>query len=280
MGETQIITKILETLPQRNRWCVEFGAWDGLYLSNTRDLIENHAYSAVLIEAHQCKFEELCSNYSELDTVLPMNALVGFDENNNLDMILKESVVPCDFDFLSIDIDGNDYHVWQAMERLQPKVVCIEFNPTIPNQVDFVQAADVNLNHGCSLKSLVELGKRKDYELVDVSTTNAFFVRREYFDLFDIENNSLDCLRKTDLVTHLFSGYDGTIFLRGNRSLPWHGLTLDENSLQQLPEYLRKFPSSRTTYDVWLFRLYRLIKSPVRFIKHWRGSINDRKNDA
>ena len=118
MVETQIITKILETLPQRNRWCVKFGAWDGLYLRNTRDHIENHAYSAVLIEADHCKFKELSSNYSELDTVLPMNALVGFDENNSFDMMLKESIVPCDFDYLSIDIDGNDYHVWQAMERL------------------------------------------------------------------------------------------------------------------------------------------------------------------
>ncbi len=49
-GEDGIIEKILELLPVRDHWCVEFGAWDGVFLSNTRRLIEHAGYSAVLIE--------------------------------------------------------------------------------------------------------------------------------------------------------------------------------------------------------------------------------------
>ena len=58
-GEDGIIEKILETLPENDEWCVEFGAWDGQYLTNTRYLIEEKEYSAILIEADKKKFLDL-----------------------------------------------------------------------------------------------------------------------------------------------------------------------------------------------------------------------------
>ena len=50
-GEDGILERALELLPALDRWCVEFGAWDGKYLSNTYSLIEKHEYSAIMIEA-------------------------------------------------------------------------------------------------------------------------------------------------------------------------------------------------------------------------------------
>nr|VFK56242.1 MAG: hypothetical protein BECKTUN1418F_GA0071002_10832 [Candidatus Kentron sp. TUN]VFK61659.1 MAG: hypothetical protein BECKTUN1418D_GA0071000_115613 [Candidatus Kentron sp. TUN]VFK62495.1 MAG: hypothetical protein BECKTUN1418E_GA0071001_10812 [Candidatus Kentron sp. TUN] len=50
-GEDGIIEKILDIIPRNDKWCVEFGAWDGSFLSNTRHLIEHKGFSAVLIEA-------------------------------------------------------------------------------------------------------------------------------------------------------------------------------------------------------------------------------------
>lgn len=49
-GEGGVIAKILAMLPETDHWCVEFGAWDGLFLSNVRRLIEENDYSAILIE--------------------------------------------------------------------------------------------------------------------------------------------------------------------------------------------------------------------------------------
>jgi hypothetical protein len=271
-GEDGIIGKILETLPDRDRWCVEFGALDGKSLSNTRNLIENAGYSAILIEGSRPRFEELESNYSHVEKVTALNRFVGFDANDNLDHILADTPIPAEFDFLSIDIDGNDYHVWESSSRFTPKVVCIEFNQTIPNEIKFIQPADAGISQGSSLSALVELGKTKGYELICVAGVNAFFVRSQYFPLFEIDNNSVTNLR-VDLsaVTYLFIGYDGTIFLRGQKTMPWHcKLPLNESSMQRLPKFLRKFPESYNLAELLAFGVYLLFSSPRILISEIR----------
>ena len=265
-GEDGIIEKILEVLPHSDKWCVEFGAWDGIHLTNTRHLILSKDYSAVLIEANKKKFLDLEHNYrQQKNKVVPINCFVGFGDNDNLDRILSETPIPKDFDLLSIDIDGNDYHVWKRVESYRPKIVVIEFNPTIPTDVKFVQQADPAVNQGASLLSLVELGKEKGYELVCVLTFNAFFVRKEYFRLLQIETNSPHILR-TDLsaVTYFFTGFDGRIFLRGACKLPWHGIELKESSIQLLPRFIRKYPGEYTYIRKIAFFLFLLFKEPAR----------------
>jgi protein arginine N-methyltransferase 1 len=244
-GEDGIIEKIFEILPENDKWCVEFGAWDGIYSSNTRNLIENKGYAAVLIEASKAKFNELQKNSYQWEQVITINQVVGFSESDNLDRLLSLTSISKDFDFLSIDIDGNDYHVWNAVSEYKPKLVCIEFNPTIPTEVSFVQPAEPSISQGCSLLDLVELGKTKGYELGSVLPWNAFFVRAEYYALFQIADNSPEVLR-TNLkyVTYIFSGYDGRLFLRGYGKLPWHNIDLSESKIQHLPECLCKYPGN------------------------------------
>ncbi len=265
-GEDGVIQKILETLPGKDGWCVEFGAWDGEYLSNVCNLIDSHGYAAVLIECSRKKFKDLRRRYADNGKVMALNRFVGFHEYDNLDVILEDTPIPRDFDFLSIDIDGNDYHVWKSVSRYRPKVVCIEFNPTVPTEVEFVQPADSRLNQGASLLSLVELGKNKGYELVSVLPFNAFFVESEYYPLFQIEDNSPEVLR-TDLsaVTHIFSGYDGRVFLRGGRRLPWHAVELRESRFQVLPKCLRMYPLNYGTGRKILFGLYRMLQEMFIF---------------
>jgi hypothetical protein len=62
---------------------------------------------------------------------------------------------------LTIDIDGNDYHIWDSMQKYQPKVVIIEYNPTIPNDIKFIQEANFDVNQGSSLRAKIELGGKK-----------------------------------------------------------------------------------------------------------------------
>ncbi len=267
-GEDGIIEKILEILPDNDKWCVEFGAWDGLHVSNTRNLIESKGYSSVLIEADKNRFRKLQQNYSQRDDVMTINQFVGFTEEENLDQILSTTCIPFDFDLLSIDIDGNDYHVWKATLTYRPKVVVIEFNPTIPTQVRFVQPADPSVNQGASLLSLVELSKEKGYELVSVLPFNAFFIRREYYQRFQIESNAPEVLRTNlDAVTYLFSGYDGTIFLHGCCKLPWHRIALNESRVQHIPRFLRTYPGNYTRAQKLTFSLYKLVREPSRFTK-------------
>ena len=255
-GEDGVIEKILELLPERNLWCVEFGAWDGILYSNTRSLIVNKKYSAVLIESDSEKFKDLQRNCSAYPEVISINRFVGFHTYDHLDVILEATPVPEDFDFLSIDIDGNDYHVWKAIERYQPKVVCVEFNPTIPTEVNFVQSAAESVNQGSSLMALTELGVEKGYELVSVLPFNAIFVRSEYFPIFEISDNSPSTLRThTQAITYMFSGYDGRIILRGHRRNDWHDIEIIEDDIQILPKFLQKYPLNYNGVERFLFNL-------------------------
>ena len=68
---------------------------------------------------------------------------------NSLPEILSKHNIRKDFDFLSIDVDGTDYYIWESLEKkYNPKVVCIEFNPTIPNNIEFIQTASHKIQQG------------------------------------------------------------------------------------------------------------------------------------
>ncbi|WP_295447169.1 hypothetical protein, partial [uncultured Thiodictyon sp.] len=107
-GEDGIIQKIFETLPPTNRFCVEFGAWDGKYLSNCCNLISNFNWGGCFIEANPNRFEELRNNHGSNDKVICINRFIELDGQNSLDNILSSAGIPKDFDFLSIDVDGTD----------------------------------------------------------------------------------------------------------------------------------------------------------------------------
>lgn len=273
-GEDGVIQKILERLPATDSWCVEFGALDGRHLSNSRNLIENFGYSAVLIEASGKHYRALEKTYADQPNVTTFNRFVGFQSNDNLDVILGDTAIPTDFDVLSIDIDGNDYHAWKACQRYQPKVVVIEFNPTIPVHINYQQEADPNLSKGSSLKAIIELGKEKGYEPVCVVNANAIFVREEYFSLFDIEDNSAEALWVDQKnVTYLFVTYDGEVVLEGPQTLKWHRIPLSIRKVQHLPKYLRDFPGNYSPLQKVLFALFLLVKNPGEFAKQFRRKI-------
>ena len=257
-GEDGLLEAILAQLPDKNHWCVEFGAWDGRHLSNTRRLIEQCGYHAVLIEGDQQKYADLCHHTASQPGVTPLQAYVGFTRADSLDTLLADTDVPFDFDVLSIDIDGNDYHVFQAIERYRPKVVVIEFNPTIPNEVHFVQEADPSVAEGCSILALDSLARSKSYELVATTRANALFVEARYFPLFGIQDNSINRLRRDNRdITYLFTGFNGRVFLAGNRRLPWHEIDYDASQLQLLPAWCHVFPSQANRWQRLYLKLRR-----------------------
>jgi len=267
-GEDGIIEAALERLPTRDRFCVEFGAWGGKDLSNTWNLIQNHGYGAVLIESERDRFEDLKRAHPGNDRVYPVHSLVGFDAHDGLDAVLAPTPAPRDFDVLSIDIDGNDYHVWEAIKSYRPKLVVIEYNPTVPCGVEFVQERKHGVMQGASCASLVKLAQQKEYDLVATTAVNAFFVDRRYFAAFGINDNSEANLRPDQRwVTHFFTGYDGRTFLRGGGELPWHAMPLSQSRAQQLPWFLRDWfqnygPVRRTAWRV--MRRWRALRAGSR----------------
>jgi hypothetical protein len=79
-GEDGIIEEIINRLPndKLDYWCVEFGAWDGVYLSNTCNLIRHSNYKAVLIEADKKRYTQLLGNFPS-DNVIKLNKWINFE---------------------------------------------------------------------------------------------------------------------------------------------------------------------------------------------------------
>ena len=267
-GEDGILEKVLELIPGKDQWCVEFGAWDGRHLSNTCRLTESCGYSAVLIEGSKERADKLRAHYAENTRIFPVNQFVGYTPEDNLDSILAKTPIPRNFDVLSVDIDGNDFHVWNATSSYRPKVVVIEFNPTIPTEVDFVQERSPSVNQGCALRSLVNLGKTKGYELVCVTHCNAIFVRSEYYPAFGIADNRPETLRTdVSIVTWIFSGFDGRVILQGSQNLPWHKLQIRPSQVQQMPSMFRQYPHSFGIVKKLAFKVYKKIWNSLGHIE-------------
>ena len=127
--------------------------------------------------------------YQENPFVASIKATVGLRQGvGDLEAILErhKTSLPVGFreqplTLLSIDIDGLDYWVWKEAESpmLRAAIVCIEYNPTIPLHVRFVNAKDECKRQGTSVLSLCELAEEKGYVLAETTLYNAIFVRRD-----------------------------------------------------------------------------------------------------
>ena len=261
--EAGIIDRILEILGIEKGWCVELGAADGTWFSNTRLLLAEKGWSGVQIEADERRFKKLGALYADRDDVICIKSLVSTEGRDSLDEIFARTDLPRDFDFFSLDIDGNDYHIWDSLKTYRPKLMAVEFNGTIPNEVIFVQPCDASVSQGASLAALIRLGKEKGYELVATTFLNAFFVRKEDFSLFNIDDNSIDamCSPTAATLTQLFQLYDGTIQVAGNTNLIWQeDLSMRPERFQVLPKPFRFVspPSRLKKYGKrfwsWLYR--------------------------
>lgn len=266
-GEDGILAKVLGLLPNLDHWCVEFGAWDGKSDSNTYDLVDRQGYNVVLIEGATDKYRQLSSSYPHKDRAIFINAYVGWSADNGLDQLLGRYSIPRNFDLLSVDVDGNDYHIWRAAKDFRPKLVLIEYNPTIANSVDFVQPADADFRQGSSAAALVRLAREKGYELIAATQLNLLFVDRAYYNLFGIPDNSLEVMRDEE-PNYVFFGYDGTVFLAGKCCLEWHsGLRLSSRKVQVLPRMLRRYPPTYTFVQRCAFKSFRIFKDPGEALK-------------
>ncbi len=272
-GEDGIIEEMLARIGASfdlDGWCVEFGAWDGIYLSNTYNLIKNKNYNAVLIEGDNNKYNELCENIPSSD-IIKIRHFVEFDGDASLDGLLSETPIPRNYDFLSIDIDGCDYYILQSISIYKPKIICIEYNPSIPNEVDFIQKKCFSVKQGASARALTELAIDKDYALVAVTQTNLLFVQHQYKNAVIGDGAmSLNCLRNDESCKQfVFCGFDGTILSnKPSASLNWHRLEVDIKEIQPLPAYLRRFPDDYTLLQKIAFQIFLLIRFPRMFI--WR----------
>jgi hypothetical protein len=257
-GEDSILKAIFEGIPEpqdRVRTCVEFGAWDGVLFSNTANLIINSGWKGIFIESDTKRYRDLVNSYKGLDTTC-INALVQFDGEFTLDNILTRANAPTDIDLISIDIDGCDYWILESIDLFLPKVFVVEFNPTIPNSVEYVQPRNLNISQGSSLNAITKLAKRKGYDLVATSLCNAFFVKESFAEIFLSGNRSIDDIHNAVYSNYIWTAFDGTIMLERDLEMFWHDLKINQSKIQVIPLLLRKFPGSYSVPRRFFFKLF------------------------
>jgi hypothetical protein len=183
-GEDGIIEYLRDKLGLKDGGlCCEFGAWDGKASSNTFHLVKHKGYKALYIEADKKKFDDLLLTCKEYPNIVPVNEFV----DNNLDDIFERYNFPLDIDILSIDIDSTDYEQWKTCKKVNPKIVIIEPDNSIPFWVRF-PIYPTSKTGGANYVILEQLGVQKGYTLV-CNTSNMIFVRNDLVtDDIEIDN--------------------------------------------------------------------------------------------
>lgn len=185
-GEDGILQYLINRLEIPNAEFVEFGVQDYAE-SNTRFLLQNNNWKGLVIDGSTENISIIKGReyYWKFD----LTAVCHFITTENINEILEANGFTGDIGLLSVDIDGNDYWVWDAIDAISPRIVVCEYNSlfgeydavSIPYSPGFQRskAHYSNLYFGASFSALSKLGEKKGYVLVGVNSNanNAFFVR-------------------------------------------------------------------------------------------------------
>jgi hypothetical protein len=243
-GEDGIIEEISRRLGIEAGYFVEFGAMDGKAFSNTYRLAEKAGWSGCYIEANPQYIPALRKNLEGYD-VACLERRVEVSGPDSLDNILQEATAPREFDVLSIDVNGDDYSIWEGLKDFTPKIVIVEFNPTIPNSYHFVQKPGDNI--GCSAGALAKLGKDKGYALVAATFANLIFLHRNYLEKADLQDLDVEDCRPE--IGAIFYAFDGRVIAEGRlKGSPWSGRTL----YQEVNDMRPTFRDVRRLFRHWI----------------------------
>ena len=162
-GEDGVLQAIFSQIGATNRYAVEIGAGPEDCKENNTNLLKEHGWTVLQLDTQRGH------------RVTPANVATFL------------ASIPSDFDLLSIDVDGQDYWIWQAIPH-RPRVVVIVYNAALGAEVSTIVAEDEDaptwngsIYFGASLQAYVRLANRLGYTLVycESSGTNAFFVRSD-----------------------------------------------------------------------------------------------------
>lgn len=178
-GEDSIIKAIFNVVGASNKWALEVGAHNGIFMSNTRRLIIDEDWGAVLIEADDQQFHHLEQLYADNERVFTVNRFI--DSVNTLDSIIDIIGVHPGMDLMVIDIDGQDY--WTLMDlQATPRVLMVEFDPN-PKNDEFIPGRDGEGQAGRS--AIIELVKHKGYVPICSTLVNCVAVRGDLLEKFE-----------------------------------------------------------------------------------------------
>lgn len=183
-----IIQFLVQYLDIRPHTFVEFGVED-YREANTRFLLMNNNWSGLVLDGSEKNVQKIRED--RIYWQHELNAQASFVTAENINDLLRNNGMAGELGLLHIDIDGNDYWVWKAIEVVNPVLVIMEYNSvfgpdnawTVPYAPDFYRTNYhfSNLCCGASLTALCDLAKEKGYSFVGSNShgNNAYFVRND-----------------------------------------------------------------------------------------------------
>lgn len=186
--EDGIIHEIFSRIGVTNRRFVEFGVQNGL--ESNCHLLLFYGWEGLWIEGSAEYCDEIITKFRPVMNSGQLKLINAFINKENINKLISSENYCGEIDLLSIDIDGNDYYIWEVLDVVNPRCVIIEYNGKFPPDLNWKQAYDAGHIwggsdwHGASLKALEMLGNKKGYSLVGTNLRgcNAFFVRDDLVD--------------------------------------------------------------------------------------------------
>jgi hypothetical protein len=183
--EDGILHEIFKRIGEGNRTFLELGVGNGLE-NNTLFLLVQ-GWSGIWLEGSEKKAAAAKKNLAALVAARRLEIHQHFITAATIDKKIAGVTANREIDLLSIDLDGNDYYILEAIRSIFPRVIVAEYNSKFPADVPWI--IEYNESHrwdatdyfGASLKSLETLLAEKGYSLVgcNLMGTNAFFVRHD-----------------------------------------------------------------------------------------------------
>jgi len=186
LHQDSILEKIFNQIGTTNEVAVEFGARDGVDLSNSCNFRLNHNWKTYLFDGNA------------KGNLVHKEHLTA----ENIEEVFSRHRVPKEFDYLSIDLDNFDWYVLKAIVNYSPRVISVEYNSNIPVPLCKVVEYDPNSHwdnfsnfYGGSLSAFKKLGNHKGYQLVGkCEQLDLFFVRNDLIDPQYIPPTELELL--------------------------------------------------------------------------------------
>ena len=192
-GEDGIIEHLCNTIKPSVKSFIEFGV-ESYEEANTIFLLKNRNWRGLIIDGSSSNIKSI--KQSSIYWRYDLKAVHAFITRDNINQIIADNGYSGSVGLLSIDIDGNDYWVWEAMHLIAPEIVIVEYNSlfgpfekiTVPYREDFYRNKEhgSNMYYGASISALDYLADIKGYDLVTSNSNgnNVFFVRRDKMNSF------------------------------------------------------------------------------------------------
>jgi hypothetical protein len=187
-GDDGIIQWLINNLQITNDFFIEFGVED-YSESNTRFLLLNNNWSGLVMDGSNKNISKIKKSYYYWR--YDLTAREAFVNCDNINELILSQLPDKKVGLLHIDIDGNDYWIWEKINAVTPEIVIMEYNSlfgkersiTVPYNKKFIRsnAHYSNLYFGASLKALINLAHQKGYSFIGCNSSgnNSYFVRKE-----------------------------------------------------------------------------------------------------